>query len=226
MWCRLSKGARARGKSATPVRAVITERVGVRPLVVEGASDRKTADWTKLSRRHAIDVNAQGGHVSIFGGKLTDCINVGEEICAHVRAISIGIATGDFESVYGEFESDARLTERESNVVVALTLGSVVFFVAERRGAKTRSDRTLTMTEAVWIGCAQAVALIPGVSRSGITIAVALLLGLRRPDAARFIFLLAIPAILGAAGSEAPASRLATTMGKYTMSFTALSSAS
>jgi len=89
-------------------------------------------------------------------------------------------------------------------VAVTLALGSVVFFVAERRGAKTRSDRSLTMTEAVWIGCAQAVALVPGVSRSGITIAVALLLGLRRPDAARFIFLLAIPAILGAAGSEAP----------------------
>jgi len=89
-------------------------------------------------------------------------------------------------------------------VAVTLALGSIVFFVAERRGAKTRSDRSLTMTEAVWIGCAQALALVPGVSRSGITIAVALLLGLRRPDAARFIFLLAIPAILGAAGSEAP----------------------
>jgi undecaprenyl-diphosphatase len=60
------------------------------------------------------------------------------------------------------------------------------------------------MPEALWIGCAQAVALVPGVSRSGVTISVALLMGLRRPDAARFIFLLAIPAILGAAGSEAP----------------------
>jgi undecaprenyl-diphosphatase len=89
-------------------------------------------------------------------------------------------------------------------VAVMLVLGSIVFFIAERRGAKTRSDRSLTMTEAVWIGCAQAVALIPGVSRSGITISLALLLGLRRPDAARFIFLLAVPAILGAAGSEAP----------------------
>ena len=55
-----------------------------------------------------------------------------------------------------------------------------------------------------WIGCAQALALIPGVSRSGATITVALLLGLRRADAARFIFLLAIPAILGAAASEGP----------------------
>jgi len=87
---------------------------------------------------------------------------------------------------------------------VMLALGSIVFLVAERTGAKTRSDGTLTFAEAVWIGCAQAVALVPGVSRSGITISAALLMGLRRPDAARFIFLLAIPAILGAAASEGP----------------------
>ena len=82
--------------------------------------------------------------------------------------------------------------------------GAIGFFIADRIGANTRSERTLTMMEAFWIGCAQAVALVPGVSRSGITITVALLLGLRRPEAARFVFLLAIPAILGAAASEAP----------------------
>jgi undecaprenyl-diphosphatase len=87
---------------------------------------------------------------------------------------------------------------------IALAIGGALFFVAERSGSKSRTDRSLTMTEAFLIGCAQAVALIPGVSRSGATITVALLLGLRRKDAARFIFLLAIPAILGAAASEAP----------------------
>jgi undecaprenyl-diphosphatase len=86
---------------------------------------------------------------------------------------------------------------------VTLALGAILFFVAER-GAKTRGDRSLTMVEALLIGVAQALALVPGVSRSGATITVALLLGLRRTDAARFIFLLAIPAILGAAASEAP----------------------
>jgi undecaprenyl pyrophosphate phosphatase UppP len=84
-----------------------------------------------------------------------------------------------------------------------LALGAIGFFVADRVGSNTRSDRSLTMTEAFWIGCAQAAALVPGVSRSGITITVALLLGLRRAEAARFIFLLAIPAILGAAATEA-----------------------
>src|SRR5262249_26457953 len=50
--------------------------------------------------------------------------------------------------------------------VVAVTLAAVavLLLVAERRGSKTRSDRTLTMGEAVWIGCAQAAALVPGVS--------------------------------------------------------------
>ena len=85
-----------------------------------------------------------------------------------------------------------------------LALGAVLLVAADRAGAKTRGDGSLTLAEAVMIGCAQAVALVPGVSRSGATITVALLIGLRRADAARFIFLLAIPAILGAAASEAP----------------------
>jgi undecaprenyl-diphosphatase len=85
-----------------------------------------------------------------------------------------------------------------------LAAGGLLFFVADAAGSNTRAEASLTFGEALLIGCAQAVALVPGVSRSGATITVALLIGLRRADAARFIFLLAIPAILGAAGSEAP----------------------
>jgi undecaprenyl-diphosphatase len=88
--------------------------------------------------------------------------------------------------------------------IVALAIGGALFFVAERTGTHERSDRTLTFGEAFLIGCAQAVALIPGVSRSGATLTVALFVGLRRPEAARFVFLLAIPAIVAAAGKEAP----------------------
>ena len=67
---------------------------------------------------------------------------------------------------------------------------------------------------AVLIGVAQATALLPGISRSGMTIAAALLLGVRRSDAARFSFLLSVPAILGALvldGSDAGWSTLMTT---------------
>jgi undecaprenyl-diphosphatase len=102
------------------------------------------------------------------------------------------------------FKREIEILRTPIVAAVTLTLGSILFFVAERRGSKTRDERTLTMTEAVWIGCAQAMALVPGVSRSGATISVALLFGLGRPDAARFIFLLSIPAILGAAVGEVP----------------------
>ena len=85
---------------------------------------------------------------------------------------------------------------------VTLALGAILLLVAERIGSKVRGEQTVTMIDATWIGCAQEAALVPGVSRSGAAITAALLLGLRRYDAARFIFLLAIPAILGAAMSE------------------------
>jgi undecaprenyl-diphosphatase len=81
----------------------------------------------------------------------------------------------------------------------ALAVGAVGLFAAERLGSKRRNEESLTAVEAFWIGCAQAAALVPGVSRSGATITVALFLGLRRAEAARFTFLLGIAAILGAA---------------------------
>jgi undecaprenyl-diphosphatase len=64
------------------------------------------------------------------------------------------------------------------------------------RGTKPLLD--LTWTDAAIIGCAQVLALLPGVSRSGSTICMALLLGLTRSDAARFSFLMSIPAVAGA----------------------------
>ena len=87
---------------------------------------------------------------------------------------------------------------------IALAAGAVLMFFADRMGSKTRGEDSLTVLDAFWIGCAQAVALVPGVSRSGATITIALFIGLMRAEAARFIFLLSIPAILGAAASEAP----------------------
>jgi undecaprenyl-diphosphatase len=56
------------------------------------------------------------------------------------------------------------------------------------------------MVEAVGLGLAQAVALVPGVSRSGAVITIGMLMGIRREEAARFAFLLGVPAILGAGG--------------------------
>jgi len=71
---------------------VIAERCGVRPLAVERAGG-VARDWMQLSRRHAIDVDPDARHVTVFGGKLTDCLNVGEKICA--EAVRLGIVLPD-----------------------------------------------------------------------------------------------------------------------------------
>jgi len=88
-----------------------------------------------------------------------------------------------------------------SPVVVASTLAGfgVLLAIADRIGRKERVIADVTLRDALIIGIAQAVALVPGTSRSGITITAGLMLGLRRQDAARFSFLLAVPVILLAA---------------------------
>ncbi|WP_240612689.1 glycerol-3-phosphate dehydrogenase/oxidase [Alteromonas flava] len=78
---------------------VIAERCGVRPLAVKGGGGK--ADWVQLSRKHAIDVDTQQQFISVFGGKLTDCINVGEEVSEYVS--ELGIALPDPKAKwYGE----------------------------------------------------------------------------------------------------------------------------
>ena len=84
----------------------------------------------------------------------------------------------------------------------ALAFGAVLMLVAERLGPRTRTEQSLSWGDAILIGCAQSAALIPGMSRSGSTITMGMFLGLRRDAAARFTFLLAIPAMLAAAGKE------------------------
>ena len=89
----------------------------------------------------------------------------------------------------------------------------IVLWLADRLGPMRLAMRDLGLGGAVLIGCAQAVALLPGTSRSGITMSAARLLGLHRVEAARFSFLLSIPAVAGASLLEglelAPANDLA-----------------
>jgi len=67
---------------------IIAERCGVRPLVVADGGGG-SVDWLQLSRKHAVDVNPDERHISIFGGKLTDCLNVGEEIAKIVQELGV-----------------------------------------------------------------------------------------------------------------------------------------
>src|ERR1043165_8235516 len=83
-------------------------------------------------------------------------------------------------------------------IAAALIIVALALAVVERFAKHRRTLEQLVLRDAVIIGCAQALALIPGVSRSGITILAALVVGLRRDAAARYSFLLSIPAIAGA----------------------------
>ncbi|HEX5060090.1 MAG TPA: undecaprenyl-diphosphatase UppP [Kofleriaceae bacterium] len=86
-------------------------------------------------------------------------------------------------------------------VVVGVAMAFIDHYAAGRPNHRPLSS--LTLTDALLVGCAQSLALIPGVSRSGATMCMILLLGLTRADSARFSFLLSIPAIAGAGIFEA-----------------------
>ena len=95
---------------------IIAERCGVRPLAIEGQGGK--ADWVKLSRKHAIDVNFESRYLSIFGGKLTDCLNVGDEVAEIIQAMGIALPHFNYtwygepdDSVKREFMHRAELME-------------------------------------------------------------------------------------------------------------------
>lgn len=79
-------------------------------------------------------------------------------------------------------------------IALSLIILAVVLFVAERIAKHQRTINDIRMKDSVIVGCFQAIALIPGSSRSGTTLTGALFLGFKREDAARFSFLLSIPA--------------------------------
>lgn len=83
-------------------------------------------------------------------------------------------------------------------VSLFLLLTAAILLVSERLHRSDKPMKELTWVDSLWIGLAQTLALFPGISRSGSTIAGGLLRSLKREDAARFSFLLSIPAMLGA----------------------------
>ncbi|MGY2067000.1 undecaprenyl-diphosphate phosphatase [Blastococcus sp. SYSU DS0619] len=96
------------------------------------------------------------------------------------------------------FQDQIETTLRDLRIVaVALILFSFILYWADRVGAKQRDLPELTVGHGIAFGFAQAMALVPGVSRSGGTITMGLFLGYSRSAAARYSFLLAVPAVLG-----------------------------
>ncbi len=104
-----------------------------------------------------------------------------------------------FEGAIDEFfHTDSASTRAIAVIATMLIVVGLVMWLAEKVGSRRRSTNDMTWTDAAVIGSAQAVALIPGTSRSGATISAGLFRGLKRADAARFSFLAGMPLILGA----------------------------
>ena len=87
---------------------IIAERCGVRPLVVlNDGDDREDIDWTTLSRKHEIDLDVERRIITIFGGKITDCLNVGEEVADEIEKLGFVLET-DLGEWYGEPKAQVR----------------------------------------------------------------------------------------------------------------------
>ena len=139
---------------------------------------RMTVDWLRSCAGHGVTADARLAWLVLL---------------ATVPVVLVGLLLHDV------IEDKLR-----SPLVIAFTtIGfGVLLWLTDRRGRHTRTTTSLGVKDAVLIGLAQALALIPGTSRSGITMTAALALGLTRTDAARFSFLLSIPAILMAGAYE------------------------
>lgn len=70
---------------------IISERCGVRPLVIKGSANLENVDWISLSRKHVVDLKREHNAISIFGGKLTDCINIGNEVVHAVKKLGLPV---------------------------------------------------------------------------------------------------------------------------------------
>jgi undecaprenyl-diphosphatase len=113
-----------------------------------------------------------------------------------IGTIPVGLAGLLFKDVISE--------HLRTPLVIAVTtiIFGFLLWYADWSGKRSRDEHSLSWKDIIVIGCAQAIALIPGTSRSGITITAGLMLGLTAPAAARFSFLLSIPVIVLAGGVE------------------------
>lgn len=118
-------------------------------------------------------------------------------ILASIPVVLLGLP---LKSLLELLREDERLI---ALVIAGTTIGfGLLLWIADVRGNRSRDEYGLGWRGALLVGCFQAIAIIPGTSRSGITITAGLILGLSRKAASRFSFLLAIPTILMAGGLE------------------------
>ncbi len=127
----------------------------------------------------------------IFGGEREDLEFAGKIALSMIPAAIVGLA---FEE-----ELDALFTGQILLIGLMLVITGLLLLLADR--ART-TERIVTWRDAVIIGLAQAIAIMPGISRSGATISTSVLLGVDRTKAARFSFLMVVPLIFGAIAKD------------------------
>jgi len=150
------------------------------------------SDWVRLIR---------AGIASIVERK------VGDDVDRRLAwLIAIGCIPGALVGALAESKIEELFHQPDAphNPVPMIVMGVIIallgtaLFIAERIAKHQREMHTLSLKDALVIGCAQALAIFPGVSRSGATITAGLFLDLKRETAARFSFLLSAPIIAGA----------------------------
>ena len=140
-------------------------------------------DWLKLITKGLTDVRSTEGRLFWY------------LVAATIPGAVVGFL----------LEKKAETIFREPILIATmLILLGVLLYWADRRGVKNIEMNRITFRTSLFIGLSQALAIIPGVSRSGITMTMGLLMGLTREGAARFSFLLAVPIIFGAALVKLP----------------------
>ena len=121
------------------------------------------------------------------------------DLSANHARLAAGIAVGTVPAAVAGLLFAGWIEENlRSPAVVVVTLSgfAILMLIADRFGRQSRDIQSLTIRDGFVIGLAQALALVPGTSRSGVTITAGMSLGLTRHDAARFSFLLSVPVIL------------------------------
>lgn len=127
-----------------------------------------------ITRKPFADVDARKGWLILL---------------ATVPAVLLGFTIKDFvEEAFGN----------PTEVLIELFGTGVLLLVAEAVSRRRAADRPIGVTAALWIGLGQALAILPGISRSGATIAAAVSLGVSREEAGRFSFIMSVPVMLGA----------------------------
>lgn len=149
-------------------------------------------DWLRFLRSFFLDASRHGASIARFtrDSRLLLLLALGS-----VPAGVVGLAFGD------AIEDNARGVALVASMLI---VAGIFMWLAEMRGRRSEGLESVGPGRALLIGGAQAVALIPGTSRAGITISTGLFAGMTREAAARFSFLLATPAIAGAAFVKIP----------------------